>query len=42
MSCQPTNNFGFDRQGGLYKVIIGDHIGYRYEVLKELDKGAFG
>jgi dual specificity tyrosine-phosphorylation-regulated kinase 2/3/4 len=37
-----NNNNGFDRQGGFYKVIIGDHIGYRFEILKELDRGAFG
>ena len=37
-----NNNNGFDRQGGFYKVIIGDHIAFRYEVLKELDRGAFG
>ncbi len=37
-----NNNNGFDRQGGFYKVIIGDHIAYRFEVLKELDRGAFG
>lgn len=36
------NNHGFDRNGGIYKVIVGDHIAFRYEVLKELDRGAFG
>jgi len=38
------NNYTFDRNGGggLYKVIQGDHIAYRYEVIKELDRGAFG
>ena len=39
---QGNNNYGFDRFGGLYKVVVGDHIAYRYEVLKEIDKGAFG
>lgn len=29
-------------EGGYYKVVVGDHIDYRYEVLQELDKGAFG
>jgi hypothetical protein len=37
-----NNGFGFDRNGGAYKVIIGDHIAYRYEVIKDIDKGAFG
>lgn len=41
-SMSQANNHGFDRNGGLYKVIVGDHIAYRYEVLKDLDKGAFG
>ena len=36
------NNHGFDRNGGFYKVVIGDHLGYRYEVLSELGRGAFG
>ncbi len=42
MSHTQNVNHGFDRYGGLYKIIVGDHIAYRYEVLKELDKGAFG
>ncbi len=37
-----SQNHGFDRNGGLYKVIPGDHIAYRYEIIKELDRGAFG
>jgi dual specificity tyrosine-phosphorylation-regulated kinase 2/3/4 len=41
-SYQNSNNNGFDRQNGFYRVIIGDHIAYRYEILKELDRGAFG
>jgi dual specificity tyrosine-phosphorylation-regulated kinase 2/3/4 len=36
------NNQGFDRNGGFYKVVIGDHLFYRYEVVQELDRGAFG
>ena len=35
-------NNGFDMEGGFYKIVEGDHIAYRYEVLQELDKGAFG
>lgn len=42
MSHTGNANNGFDRYGGLYKLIVGDHIAFRYEVLKELDKGAFG
>jgi len=41
MSMRAMNN-GFDRAGGLYKVVVGDHIAYRYEVIQEIDKGAFG
>lgn len=26
-------NNGFDMEGGFYKVVEGDHIAYRYEVL---------
>ena len=36
------NNNGFDRNEGLYKIILGDHLFYRYEIIQELDKGAFG
>lgn len=36
------NNCGFDLDGGYYKVVVGDHLDYQYEVLQELDKGAFG
>nr|XP_039267506.1 dual specificity tyrosine-phosphorylation-regulated kinase 4-like [Styela clava] len=42
-----SNNFGFDFDAGTekeghYKVVIGDHIGYRYEILKYVDAGTFG
>ena len=36
------NNQGFDYDGGYYKIVVGDHLDYRYEVLKDVDKGAFG
>lgn len=36
------NNNGFDRQGGFYKIVIGDHIQYRYEIIEEVGRGAFG
>ena len=26
-------NNGFDMEGGFYKIVEGDHIGYRYEIL---------
>ena len=36
------NNQGFDTVGGFYKVIQGDHLGFRYETLKEIGRGTFG
>ena len=36
------NNFGFDDERSDYKLIPGDHILYRYEVLQILGKGSFG
>jgi hypothetical protein len=41
-SMNHANNFGFERNNGTYKVIVGDHIAYRYEVIREIDRGAFG
>lgn len=35
-------NYGYDDERGDYKSVIGDHLGYRYEVLKELGRGTFG
>ena len=35
-------NFGYDDESGDYKIVTGDHIGYRYEVVKFLGKGSFG
>ena len=35
-------NNGFDNNDGYYKVVVGDHLLYRYEVLAIMDKGAFG
>ena len=37
-----STNYGYDDDRGDYKVIIGDHISYRYEVLKILGQGSFG
>jgi hypothetical protein len=36
------NNNGFDRNGGFYKLVIGDHLAFRYEVIEEIGRGAFG
>ena len=35
-------NFGYDDEQGDYKFVVGDQIGYRYEVIKFLGKGSFG
>lgn len=36
------HNSGYDDEKGNYKVVIGDHIAYRYEVIEPLGKGSFG
>lgn len=35
-------NNGFDFENGNYKLICGDHLAYRYEILKIIGKGSFG
>lgn len=35
-------NFGYDDDRGDYKIIEGDHIAYRYEIVDVLGKGSFG
>lgn len=35
-------NFGFDDERGDYKIVLGDHLAYRYEVVDVLGKGSFG
>lgn len=35
-------NFGYDDEQGDYKVVMHDHIGFRYEVKQFLGKGSFG
>jgi serine/threonine protein kinase len=40
ISSQP--NYGYDDDRGDYRVTIGDHIAYRYEVLAVLGRGSFG
>lgn len=37
-----STNHGFDDERGDYKIIIGDHVLYRYEILQILGKGSFG
>lgn len=36
------HNFGYDDDRGDYKIISGDHISYRYEIIDLLGKGSFG
>lgn len=35
-------NYGYDDERGDYKVVLKDHISFRYEVLEFLGKGSFG
>ncbi|OMJ75725.1 hypothetical protein SteCoe_25062 [Stentor coeruleus] len=35
-------NYGYDDDRNDYKIVIGDHIAYRYEILSILGKGSFG
>ena len=35
-------NFGYDDDRGDYKIIEGDHLAYRYEIVDILGKGSFG
>lgn len=35
-------NFGYDDDKGSYKLVLHDHIAYRYEILRVLGKGSFG
>jgi hypothetical protein len=37
-----VNNFGFDDEKGDYRIMLGDHIAYRYEIKTVLGKGSFG
>ena len=37
-----TNNYGFDDERGDYKIVINDHIAFRYEILEVLGQGSFG
>lgn len=35
-------NYGFDNESQEYNVVMHEHLGYRYEVVKKLGKGSFG
>jgi dual specificity tyrosine-phosphorylation-regulated kinase 2/3/4 len=35
-------NCGYDDERGDYRVVLKDHIGFRWEVLEFLGKGSFG
>ena len=37
-----VDNYGFDNQAQEYLCESGDHIGYRYEIMKSLGRGSFG
>lgn len=38
----PELNYGYDDERGDYKIILQDHLGYRYEVVDLLGRGSFG
>jgi dual specificity tyrosine-phosphorylation-regulated kinase 2/3/4 len=43
LHIDPTKpNNGFDNDLGFYKVVVGDHIAFRYEIMCGLGRGAFG
>ncbi|KAI4728978.1 kinase-like protein [Aureobasidium sp. EXF-10728] len=42
ISAAGTTNFGYDDERGDYNLVMGDHLGYRYEVIDVLGKGSFG
>ena len=35
-------NYGYDDERGDYKVVLKDHIGFRYETIEFIGKGSFG
>lgn len=35
-------NNGFDDEEGYYRVVKGDHIAYRFQLIEIIGKGAFG
>ncbi|KAI8334098.1 kinase-like domain-containing protein [Choanephora cucurbitarum] len=40
-TCTSELNYGFDEHGN-YKIVIQDHLAYRYEMLDLLGRGSFG
>jgi len=41
-SLLKDNNWGYDDERGDYNVILGDHLGYRFECTERLGQGSFG
>ena len=41
-SITSDNNFGFDTDSNEYKLVLHEHIAYRFEPIKKLGKGSFG
>ncbi|RCH93280.1 hypothetical protein CU098_002016, partial [Rhizopus stolonifer] len=39
---QTSLNYGFDDEKGDYRVVMKDHLNYRYEIMESLGKGSFG
>ncbi|KAK9480189.1 hypothetical protein V1514DRAFT_318463 [Lipomyces japonicus] len=37
-----SSNYGFDDEKGDYKIVVGDHLAYRYEIIGILGNGSFG
>jgi serine/threonine protein kinase len=37
-----AKNYGFDDESGNYKLLPGDHLAYRFEIIEILGKGSFG
>jgi dual specificity tyrosine-phosphorylation-regulated kinase 2/3/4 len=35
-------NYGFDTDNQEYIVVMNEHLGYRYEIVKKIGKGSFG
>lgn len=38
----PLYNSGYDNERGDYRIVVGDHFEYRYEVISMLGSGSFG
>lgn len=41
-SKRRTENYGYDDENFNYKIVLNDHLAYRYQVVKFLGKGSFG